>query len=52
MVDTAHKMGTAEHSGCRAALEEAFVCYQSELLGMLYHMVGNMEEAIEKAKNL
>ncbi len=28
-----------------ATLEEAFACYQSELLGMLYHMVGNAEDA-------
>ncbi len=28
-----------------ATLEEAFACYQSELLGMLYHLVGNTEDA-------
>jgi RNA polymerase sigma-70 factor (ECF subfamily) len=28
-----------------ATLEEAFACYQSELLGMLYHLVGNAEDA-------
>jgi RNA polymerase sigma-70 factor (ECF subfamily) len=27
------------------ALEKTFVCHQSELLGILYHMVGNMEDA-------
>jgi RNA polymerase sigma-70 factor (ECF subfamily) len=27
------------------ALQEAFLGYQSELLGMLYHMVGNVEDA-------
>jgi len=36
----------ADQRSCsQRALEEAFVCYQSELLGMLYHMVGNMEDA-------
>ncbi len=45
MVETARKTESAERPCHQAALEEAFVCYQSELLGMLYHMVGNMEDA-------
>jgi RNA polymerase sigma-70 factor (ECF subfamily) len=45
VVETARKNGTAERPPHQAALEEAFVCYQSELLGMLYHMVGNLEDA-------
>jgi RNA polymerase sigma-70 factor (ECF subfamily) len=38
-------MVTDQRSSSYDALEGAFVCYQSELLGMLYHMVGNMEDA-------
>ena len=27
------------------ALEQAFVCYQNELMGMLYHMIGHADDA-------
>jgi len=43
--DTAPKTVADQRSPYCDALEEAFVCYQSELLGMLYHMVGNVEDA-------
>jgi RNA polymerase sigma-70 factor, ECF subfamily len=43
--DTARTTSAAERSSCSDALEDAFVCYQSELLGLLYHLVGNMEDA-------
>ena len=45
MADTARKTVVAERSCAEDALEDAFVCYQSELLGMLYHMIGNVEDA-------
>jgi RNA polymerase sigma-70 factor (ECF subfamily) len=45
VVETAQKAESTERPFHQAALEDAFVCYQSELLGMLYHMVGNMEDA-------
>jgi RNA polymerase sigma-70 factor (ECF subfamily) len=43
--ETARRKEAAERSCGSETLEEAFVCYQSELLGMLYHMVGNVEDA-------
>ncbi len=45
MVKAAGKPRPAERPPCHAALEEAFACYQSELLGLLYHMLGNTEDA-------
>ena len=45
MAENAHQPETAERSCAQGALEDAFVCYQSELLGMLYHLVGNVEDA-------
>jgi RNA polymerase sigma-70 factor (ECF subfamily) len=45
VAETAREIDDAERSCHQSALENAFVCYQSELLGMLYHMVGNMEDA-------
>ncbi len=45
MSETARRTTTAEQSPCSGALEEAFSCYQAELLGMLYHLVGDIEDA-------
>jgi RNA polymerase sigma-70 factor (ECF subfamily) len=35
----------AERDRCADPLERAFVDYQGELLGMLYHLVGNLQDA-------
>ncbi|HPM80024.1 MAG TPA: RNA polymerase sigma factor [Candidatus Anammoximicrobium sp.] len=45
MVKAAGKSQPAERPSGHGTLEEAFACYQSELLGLLYHMLGNMEDA-------
>jgi RNA polymerase sigma factor (sigma-70 family) len=45
VAETARRSSPAERSPCSGALEDAFACYQPELLGMLYHMVGNIEDA-------
>ncbi len=45
MADTARKRVADERTCAEDMLEDAFVCYQSELLGMLYHMIGNVEDA-------
>ena len=45
MSETAPRTSTAERSPSSNALEEAFSCYQAELLGMLYHLVGDIEDA-------
>jgi RNA polymerase sigma-70 factor (ECF subfamily) len=43
--EVTRKPEPAERTCRPASLEDAFACYQSELLGMLYHMVGNAEDA-------
>jgi RNA polymerase sigma-70 factor (ECF subfamily) len=43
--DATRKSEPAEPARRHASLEEAFACHQDELLGMLYHMVGNAEDA-------
>jgi RNA polymerase sigma-70 factor (ECF subfamily) len=43
--ETARETSTAERSPCSGALEEAFSRHQPELLGMLYHLVGDFEDA-------
>jgi RNA polymerase sigma-70 factor (ECF subfamily) len=43
--EATRKPEPAEYASRPASLEDAFACYQSELLGMLYHMVGNAEDA-------
>ena len=43
--ETTRKPGSSQCADEPATLEKAFACYQSELLGMLYHMVGNAEDA-------
>ncbi|MCH5375289.1 MAG: RNA polymerase sigma factor, partial [Planctomycetes bacterium] len=45
MSETARRTSAAERSPCSHALEDAFSCYQAELLGMLYHLVGDFEDA-------
>lgn len=45
MVEAAGKPRPAERSCAHETLEEAFVRCQSELMGLLYHMVGNTEDA-------
>jgi len=45
VADTARKTLAAKRLCAVDALEDAFVCYQNELLGMLYHMIGNAEDA-------
>ena len=45
MADSARQTVPVSPSSPGDALEEAFVRYQSELLGMLYHMVGHAEDA-------
>lgn len=45
MVEAAGKSRPAERSCAHETLEEAFVRCQSELMGLLYHMVGNTEDA-------
>lgn len=45
MARSARTTEAAERSCASDTLEQAFVCYQSELLGMLYHLVGNLEDA-------
>ena len=46
MTGSAAKVDTAAgRDGCADPLERAFVDYQGELLGMLYHLVGNLQDA-------
>lgn len=45
MSETACRTSTVERSPGSQTLEDAFSCYQPELLGMLYHLVGNIEDA-------
>jgi RNA polymerase sigma-70 factor (ECF subfamily) len=45
VAETARRTTAAERSPCAGTLEEAFSCYQPELMGMLYHLVGNTEDA-------
>jgi RNA polymerase sigma-70 factor (ECF subfamily) len=45
VAETARNQVAVERSLSSDALEEAFACYQSELLGTLYHLVGNAEDA-------
>lgn len=45
MVEAAGKSRPAERSCTHETLEEAFARHQSELMGLLYHMVGNTEDA-------
>ncbi len=45
MVEAAGKSPSAERSCAHETLEDAFARYQSELMGLLYHMVGNAEDA-------
>jgi len=45
VVEAAGKSRPAERSCAHETLEEAFVRCQSELMGLLYHMVGNTEDA-------
>ncbi len=45
MSEATRKPSPSQCAHYPATLEEAFACYQSELLGMLYHMVGNAEDA-------
>jgi len=51
VADAASKTVAAERSCAADALEEALVCYQSELLGMLYHVVGNVEDARDASQD-
>jgi RNA polymerase sigma factor (sigma-70 family) len=43
--ETACRTSAAKRSPSSDTLEDAFACYQPELLGMLYHLVGNIEDA-------
>ena len=43
--DTARTISAAPQPSCGNALEDVFACYQAELLGLLYHLVGNMDDA-------
>jgi RNA polymerase sigma-70 factor (ECF subfamily) len=43
--ETARTKTAAEQPACSGTLEEVFARHQSELLGMLYHMVGDLEDA-------
>jgi len=45
VVEAAGKSQSAERPSRHGTLEEAFACYQSELVGLLYHMLGNAEDA-------
>jgi RNA polymerase sigma-70 factor (ECF subfamily) len=45
VVEAAGKPLSAERSCAHETLEEVFACYQQELLGLLVHMVGNIEDA-------
>jgi RNA polymerase sigma-70 factor (ECF subfamily) len=45
VVKAAGKPPPAERPSRHGTLEEAFACYQNELLGLLYHMLGNTEDA-------
>ena len=45
MVEAAGKSHPAERSCAHETLEEVFARCQSELMGLLYHMVGNTEDA-------
>lgn len=45
MTEAAGKPQPAASPSDHGTLEEAFACYQSELLGLLYHMLGNKEDA-------
>lgn len=45
MSGTVRGTSAAERPSCSGTLEDAFACCQSELLGMLYHLVGNTEDA-------
>jgi len=45
VVEAAGKPRPAERPSRHGTLEEAFACYQNELLGLLYHMLGNTEDA-------
>lgn len=45
MAKLSHSSTAANCPPCGDALEEAFVQYQDELLGALYHMVGNLDDA-------
>ena len=45
MVEAAGKSCPAERSCAHETLEEVFARCQSELMGLLYHMVGNTEDA-------
>ncbi len=45
MADSARQTVPAASPDPGDALEQAFVCYQSELMGMLYHMLGHADDA-------
>ena len=45
MSELARKVQTLERSADAAAIEDAFARYQSELLGTLFYLVGNLEDA-------
>ena len=45
MADSARQTVPVAPPNAGDALEQAFVCYQSELMGMLYHMLGHADDA-------